>query len=168
MRLAAAVLAASLMLVAAGTADAGLPSPKSKTIVPGRSIGGVRLGMPAQAAVKAWGKGGSCDTAIGVECRWSGTPKQGSAYFDLRNGSVVSITLQVGQKPNGIPIYNGPILAWKTSKHIGIGATLQKVLKAYPKARPNGGGVGITSGKRQTLFDSSGGRVARLSITLSG
>jgi hypothetical protein len=169
MRLAAAALAVGLTLVAAGTAGASLPSPKSKTVVPGRSIGGVSIGMAAQAAVKAWGKGGSCDAAIGAECRWSGTPKQGSAYFDVgRNGKVTNITLQVGQKPNGVPIYKGPILAWKTSKNIGIGATLRDVLKAYPKAQANGGGVGITSGKRDTQFDSSGGRVARLSINLTG
>lgn len=164
----AAALAAVAITLPAATADAKLPSPSSKRIVPNRSIGTVKIGMPAETAVKKWGPGGSCAETIGSTCRWSGTTKQGSASFDVVDGEVSGITLRVGQKPSYEPAYSGPITRWKTSKRIGIGSTLKKVVKAYPKARSNGGGVEIRSAKQRTLFDSSGGRVAAISIVVEG
>ena len=147
------------------TADAKLPAKGGKTIVPGSSIGGVRIGMDAEAAVKKWGKGGSCDTAIGVSCRWDGSMKQGSMRFDVTNGKVSTIVIEAGQKPTTFePVYKGPITKWKTSKGVHIGTTLRKVAKKYPKAKPDGGGLALSSGKRTTFFSSSGGRTESISI----
>jgi hypothetical protein len=166
-RYAALALAAAVAFPAA--AEAKLPSPSSKKIVPGRSIGGVKIGMTAEAAVKAWGKGGSCDETIGSSCTWKGTMKQGSARFSLAaDGTVAEIRLDVGQKADYAPLYKGPITSFKTSKKIGIGSTLKKVVKAYPKAKPDGGGVTLRSGKRRTLFESSLGRVASITIDAAG
>jgi hypothetical protein len=82
------------------------------------------------------------------------------------NGKVSNIVLEVGQKPgNFFPVYKGPITKWKTSKGIGIGSTLRKVGKKYPKAKPDGSGLLLQSGRRQTFFESSLGRVASITVT---
>jgi hypothetical protein len=146
-------------------ADATLPAKGGKSIVPGRSIGGVKIGMDAAAAVKKWGKGGTCDTAIGVSCRWDGTMKQGSLRFDLTGGKVSTIVIEAGQKPKTFePVYKGPITKWKTSKGVHIGTTLRRVGKKYPKAQPDGGGLVLASGKRKTYFSSSLGRASTITI----
>lgn len=169
MRTRTAVLALSAATIALpAAAEAKLPSPSSKRIVPNRSIGTVKIGIAATTAVKRWGAGGSCAETIGSSCRWEGTMKQGSASFDVVDGKVASITLTVGQKPSYEPAYSGPITRWKTSKGIGIGSTLKRVVKAYPKAKANGSGVEIRSGKRRTLFESSGGRVSTIAIVVGG
>jgi hypothetical protein len=155
--------AAALLLVPAG-AGAKLPSPTTKRIVPGRSIGGVKLGMEAKTAVEKWGPGGTCAEAIGNSCSWQGTPRQGAAVFIVEDGRVASVHIEVGSKPNDLPAYSGPITKWKTAKRIGIGSRLRSVTKAYPKARPDPSGVVLRSGGRRTLFESSLGRVASITI----
>jgi hypothetical protein len=160
------ILALALVALAATapSAFAKLPSPASMRIVPGRSIGGVRIGMDAATAVKKWGPGGSCAAAIASICTWAGTTKQGTASLEVTNGKVSNITLEAGHKANFDPVYRGPITRWKTSKGVGIGSTLRKVLRKYKRAKATGGGVELRSGSLTTFFDSSGGRVARLSI----
>src|SRR4051794_452548 len=105
--------------VAPAAADAKLPAKGGKLIVPGVSIGGVKLGMKAEDAVKKWGKGGSCDeTTVGaVSCRYDGTSKQGTARFDIgRDGKVTNIAFESGHKADGTAIYKGPITKWHTKK----------------------------------------------------
>src|SRR3954452_23318053 len=119
-----ALVSLGVCLLGAPAADAKLPAKGGKSIVPGRSIGGVKIGMDAAAAVKKWGKGGTCDTAIGVSCSWEGTMKQGSLRFDLTGGKVSTIVIEAGQKPKTFdPVYKGPITKWKTSKDVRIGTT---------------------------------------------
>jgi hypothetical protein len=94
--------------------------------------------------------------------------KQGSLRFDVTNGKVSTIVINAGQNPkNYYPVYKGPIIKWKTSKKVGIGTTLQKVAKKYPKAFPDGGGLQLRSGKIATYFSSSLGRVASITIAPS-
>jgi hypothetical protein len=151
--------------LAPAAAQAKLPSPSTKRIVPGRSIGGVKIGMGAAAAVKRWGPGGSCAATIGPSCTWAGSMKQGQASFEVTDGRVTSIRLESGQKPTTYyPVYRGPITKWKTAKRIGIGSALRAVVKAYPKATPNGSGVELKTGKRRTLFESSLGRTKSITI----
>ncbi|MDX6552758.1 MAG: hypothetical protein QOH74_1246 [Gaiellales bacterium] len=76
-------LALALIALAAAGAEAKLPAKGGKSIVPGKSIGGVRLGMDAAAAVTKWGPGGTCDAAVGTSCRWDGTMKHGGLRFDV-------------------------------------------------------------------------------------
>jgi hypothetical protein len=163
---AVAGLALVALAIAAPAAEAKLPAKGGKSIVPGKSIGGVKIGMDAAAAVKKWGKGGSCDTTIGASCRWEGSMKQGSMRFDLdRNGKVSTIVIEAGQKPVSFePVYKGPITKWKTSKGVHIGTTLRTVGKKYPKAKPDGGGLALQSGRRTTFFSSSLGRTETITI----
>jgi hypothetical protein len=165
MRIRIVALALIALAAAAPAAEAKLPAKGGKTIVPGRSIGGVKIGMDAAAAVKKWGKGGSCDTAIGTSCRWDGSMKQGNMRFDITNGKVSTIVIEAGQQPTTYePVYKGPITKWKTAKGVRIGTDLRKVGQKYPKAQPDGGGLVLASGKRKTYFSSSGGRTESISI----
>ena len=158
------IATATLAAAAAPAADAKLPSPSSKKIVPGRSIAGVKLGMDAKAAVEKWGAGSNCEVTIGSACTWSGTMRQGRARFTVESGKVASVTVEAGQKVNYEPAYSRPLTTWKTSKRIGLGAALRKVKRAYPKAKPSGGGLTLTSGASRTIFQSSLGRTASISI----
>jgi hypothetical protein len=147
-----------LALVAAPAANASLPKPKSKLIKPGVSIGGVKLGMDAQKATQLWGTGSNCNEAAVGRCTWAGTAKQGSAYFEVKDGKVAEVGLVIGQRANGVPIYSGPLSKWKDKKKIGLGSTQQATAKAYPKSFGNGGGLQLNSGKRATIWTSSLGR----------
>ena len=161
-------LTLALLALAAPAADAHLPAKGGKLIVPGKSIGSVKLGMDAAVAVKKWGKGGTCDAAVSTSCLWAGTMRQGSLRFDVTNGKVSTIVITAGQKPKTYePVYKGPITKWKTSKKVGIGTTLRTVGKRYPKAFPDGGGLQLRSGKIATYFSSSLGSVASITIAPS-
>jgi hypothetical protein len=162
------VLTLALLGLAVPAAEAKLPAKGGKSIVPGKSIGGVKLGMDAAAAVKKWGKGGTCDAVVSTSCRWDGTMRQGSLRFDVTNGKVSTIVITAGQKPQTYePVYKGPITKWKTSKKVGIGTALRTVAKKYPKAFPDGGGLQLRSGKIATYFESSLGGVASITIAPS-
>jgi hypothetical protein len=163
---AAAAAAATLALAAAPpAAQAKLPSPATMRIVPGSSIGGVKLGMRASTAVKTWGRGGTCAKRIDAVCTWQGTPRQGTALFTVDHHRVTSIRIEVGQRPDDHPAYSGPITKWKTAKGIGIASRLSAVKKAYPRVEPDGSGLTLSSsGRRRTLFESSLHRVASITI----
>jgi hypothetical protein len=158
---------AAVALAVPADASAHLPVKGGKLIVPGKSIGGVRLGMKAERAANVWGKkGGSCSqTTVGaVSCRYD-AGKQGTARFDIgSDGKVNAIYLESGHKSDGTAIYKGVITKWHTKKGIQIGSSLQKVLKKYPKAQPDGGGVEIATPKSTTFFAGSEGRTYRIAI----
>src|SRR3954468_13621602 len=130
------------MLVVAPAAEAKLPANGGKSIVPGRSIGGVKLGMDAAGAAKKGGEGGWGDAAGGLSCRWEGTMRQGQMRFDVTGGKVSTIVIEAGQKPSTFePVYSGPITKWKTKKGVRIGTKLATVGRKYRKAMPDGGGL---------------------------
>lgn len=160
------VLTLALFALAVPAADAHLPLKGGKSIVPGKSIGGVKLGMDATVAVQKWGgKGSTCEAAVSTSCLWAGTMRQGSLRFDVTNGKVSTIVITAGQKPQTFePVYKGPITRWRTSKNVGIGTLMRTVGKRYPKAFPDGGGLQLRSGKIATYFESSLGRAASITI----
>jgi hypothetical protein len=51
-----------------------------------------------------------------------------------------------------------------TKKGIKIGSSLQRVVKKYPKAKPDGSGVQIATPKSTTFFAGSEGRTYRIAI----
>ena len=155
----AAVLGAALLVPA--TASAQLPKPKSTTVVPGKTIGGVGPGMSVKRALKIWGAGSACTEAtVRTRCTWTGAGKQGSAYFEVGpTGKVVLVAIQGGQKADGTPVYTGPLLHWKTRKKIRLGQSTGVLVKAYPKIRGSGSGPQLGSGVHTTTFESSLGRI---------
>ncbi len=167
---AVALLTSAVVLALPAAAQAKLPSPKSKTIVFGKSIGGVKLGMSLAAAKKAWGKGGKCaDTSAQIRqtrCDWL-DKKNGDANFTVSNGRVTYIGLSpaVSSKTQKAKL-SGPIAKFRTSKHIGMGSTLKALRKAYPKARDGAADtLAIRSGDVTTAFGNQGGRIAGISIS---
>lgn len=161
-------LAAVLLLsaLAPASAAAQLPSPSSRTIVPGRSIGSVALGMSVQRAVAAWGAGSACtELSRSTSCYWAGTDLQGSANFVVDGaGKVVLISISAGRRGDNLA-YAGPLLTWRTRKKIGLGSSTTAVVKAYPKqikSSPSGPQLG--SGKRATTFQPSSSRIYQISI----
>jgi hypothetical protein len=168
MRTRSLILALAVVALAApADASAHLPLKGGRLIVPGKSIGRVKLGMTAERAANTWGKkGGSCSkTTVGaVSCRYE-AGKQGSARFDIgSDGKVQAIYIESGHKSDGTAIYKGAISQWTTVKGIGIGSSLQRVVKKYPKAKPDGGGVEIATAKSTTFFAGSEGRTYRIAI----
>lgn len=164
-RAAAIVLALAAGAVMPATASAKLPKPKSTTIVPGTSIGGVSPGMSIKRVLKIWGSGSACvATTTLARCAWEGTGKQGQAYVEIgRDGKVAQVAIESGLK-NGSPVFTGPLLHWKTRKKVRLGMTLFTIHKAYPKLVGSGSGGQLGSGVHTTTFATSGGRVYTIII----
>jgi hypothetical protein len=157
---AAAVLAALLP----ATASAALPTPKTTTIVPGKSIGGVAVGMSVKRALAIWGPGSLCTEAtVQDSCNWIGTDRQGAASFNVVKGKVVLITISTGRKGDDL-IYAGPLQKWKTRKKVRLGVTAYAVFKAYPKVHGSGSGPQLGSGNHTTTFQTSSGRIYQINV----
>ena len=160
--LVAAVVALAALLPA--TASAALPTPKTTTIVPGKSIAGVAVGMSVKRALAAWGLGSSCTEAtVHDSCNWIGTDRQGAASFNVVKGKVVQVTISTGRKGNDL-IYAGPLQTWKTRKNVRLGTTTYAVVKAYPKVRSSGTGPVLGSGNHTTTFQVSDGRIYQINV----
>lgn len=152
--------------LAPAVARAELPTPSSRTIVPGTSIGGVAIGMTVKRAVAAWGAGSACtELSRSTSCYWTGSDLDGSANFVVdAAGKVVLISISAGRRGDDLA-YAGPLLKWRTRKKIGLGSTTVVVVKAYPKqikSSPSGPQLG--SGKRATTFQPSSRRIYQISI----
>ena len=155
-----------LSAIAPATAAAELPTPASRTIVPGTSIGGVAIGMTVKRAVAAWGPGSACtELSRSTSCYWKGTDLQGSANVVIdATGKVVLISISAGRRGDELA-YAGPLLKWRTRKKVGLGSSTAAVVKAYPrqiKSSPSGPQLG--SGKRATTFQPSSRRIYQISI----
>lgn len=165
MRLPAVFLAVvTACAVAPAAASAVLPTPKTTTIVPGKSIAGVAVGMSVRRALAAWGPGSTCTEAtVQDACYWQGTDRQGNASFNVVKGKVVQITISTGRKGNDL-VYAGPLQAWKTRKKIRLGAKTYAVVRAYPKVRSSGSGPVLGSGNHTTTFQVSGERIYQINV----
>lgn len=141
-------------LVVPVVAQAKLPAPAVKTVVFGKSVAGVKLGMSLAAAKAAWGPGSKC---AAKKCTWSTTPNAqrdlgARLSFVLNKGKVVAIIVQ-----DGTGGAKAGIKKFRTAKNIGIGSTSAAVRKAYPALGPFSGSVGfgnanLGSGKTVTNF----------------
>lgn len=130
-----------LVLAAAPAAQATLPKFKDKTIVVGKSIGGVKLGSSGAAAKKAWGGAAGCALFGTASCiyRAAGSTQSntGEGSFDFPNGKVRTVYISAPMGAKG-PIYKAPLSTPKTDKGIGLGSKLSAIKKAYPKVKVSG------------------------------
>ncbi|HEY1833786.1 MAG TPA: hypothetical protein VGG08_05060 [Solirubrobacteraceae bacterium] len=169
-RIGTALVATVALLAAPAISAASLPSTHSTSIVPSKSIGGVKLGMSLAQATKAWGKGGTCSEA---GCQYQ-SKSGGFADFSLIRktetsqpvvGIIVIETGTVGttSKRN----YNTPLARWKTSSGIGLGSTVKQLRHAYPQAKKLGTSAYQMkgSGGTFTTFFINGSRIMSMNVS---
>lgn len=134
----------------APAAQANLPAPPTKLIVPFESVGGVKLGESYAAARAAWGKakGGTSNCTPGLGCYYD-DGRGGHAQFTCQNNRVtnVYIAAYLGAKVS----YSKSLAAWHTSKGVGLGSSFSKLKHAYPAGKENTGGYYALSGPHKTL-----------------
>lgn len=153
-----------VLLAAAAPASADLPKAKSTTIVPGKSIAGVKVGMTVAQALAAWGPSPDCtaETRIAI-CWYRGTERQGNASFTVAGGAVRTVTIQAGRKGIDL-VFAGPLQQWRTAKGVRLGSTARQVVKAYPKAKSAPYGIQLGSGTRTTGLATSLTRIYQIAV----
>jgi hypothetical protein len=116
MRLAA--LAAALLALA-GTAAAA--PPRAGLVVPGRSLGGVRLGAPMRTVVARWGR----SFGICRDCRAS------TWYFNYATFKPqgVGVSFRNGHADALFTLWSPP--GWRTPAGLSLGADVTSVTTAY-------------------------------------
>jgi hypothetical protein len=151
-RLLLAALAVGLL---PATASAALPTFTNHKIVLGKSIGGVSVGMTVKQALTRWGANPTCPPQMtDGSCDWT-SAKSGSGSIYFHNGVIATVAIAMSTNNSGAPIFRGPLMRIKTSRHIGMKNTLHDVLKAYPKFH----GTTLGRGSHLTNFSTSGGRI---------
>jgi hypothetical protein len=131
---------------------AGVPKFKPKTIVPGKAIGGVTVGMKKGKAIKAWGKPDrhtTEGTAVFYQYTAKSTLSDGTvvgpqqyAGFYVRNRRVIQIYIETAENTAVDPKLN----KLKTSKGIKLHSTMSEAQSAYGFPTPTGGEAGASRG----------------------
>ena len=134
-----------IMVLLAVPALAGVPNfhYKQPSIVPGQSIGGVRVGMTKHQAKAEWGPPDSCTTRSGLTtCAYTLPTNRGPAYvaaYYLRNGQVVAIELDSPPIAGAL----AKVKRLKTAKKIRVGSPLADARDKY--------GIPLTGGGEANL-----------------
>jgi hypothetical protein len=146
-------------LAAAASSSAKLPSPKTTLIVPGRSIGGVKIEMTQTQVFHEWGRT-SCIPGL---CTWQGpgNPSHAErATVSFYHGKVIQIDINAGTSGTNLKFKPGVLSRWRTGKNIGLGSMRAAVKRAYPAAKANNStgvaGWDLFSGRRLTRFSTFG------------
>ncbi|HST38699.1 MAG TPA: hypothetical protein VLK58_04285 [Conexibacter sp.] len=149
-------VAALAVAALAPAAEAALPTFRDRTIVIGKSIGGVALGATAASAKAAWGRArGLCDEATCFYRPGDGRQSTGGEGSFSFTPKVVRIELKAPLASGRAGYaYRAPFTTPKTDKGIGIGSTPAAVKRAYPAARAVRGSpmLQIVRGQISTLF----------------
>ena len=143
-------------------ASAKLPSPQRTTIVPGRSIAGVALGMSQHAVFARWGHA-SCSSGV---CVWRGPGNPSyaeNARVGFTNGKVLNISINAGTTGTSGKYKAGTLSTWKDRFGIHLGSLEGVAENRYKHARgfrpnPSEGVMGfdVTVGRITTRFSSFG------------
>jgi hypothetical protein len=157
------VITLLLSCVVATTADAKVPKYTPKTIVPGQSIGGVKVGMTKAKASKVWGKPDRCSADKPAWCQYlaESTLQGGSKVvqpfsgFYVQAGKVVAVGIEYAENAAIDP----KLEKIKTSKGIHLGSSMADARSKYGIGPPSGGEAGMSraiykKGNRCTLFYS--------------
>src|SRR3954447_6221553 len=154
-----AACTALLVLALATTADAKVPKFKNKTIVPGQSIGGLKVGMTKAKAIKTWEKPEMCQDAP-LWCQFRAdstingfTTNNPFAGWYLKGGKIVAVGIEFAENA---PI-DAKLIKIKTSKGIHLGSSLVVARQKYGLPPGSGGEAGLSraivkKGNRCTLF----------------
>lgn len=137
------VLALAGLSVIPSPAGAALPKPSTTKIVPGKSIGGVRLGMSLAQVRAAWGPGGiseagdACtDDGSRTSCIWTGGSVRERALVGFSSDAgVTRVTISGGPR--------SPLARWRTSRRFGIGTSVSTLARklGFQAGRPVGLGA---------------------------
>jgi hypothetical protein len=152
--------------LAVAVSQAAAPTATTKSIVPGKSLGGVSLGQSLNSARAAWGKGECINFDSGVinggnagdrvelnqerdgQCVYSSGGRRGFAtvYFkgneETAQASVNHVLVGAsftGRHPNPFTS-RAPYNQFRTGRGIRLGSTEASTRRAYPKARVKSGG----------------------------
>ncbi len=138
---------------------ARLPSPKTRLIVPGTSIAGVKIGMNKTQVFHEWGS----TSCIPGRCTWQGpgNPSRAErATVSFFKGKVIQIDINAATSGNNLKFTPGQLSKWKTGKNVGLGSTRAAVKRAYPAAKANNStgvaGWDLFGGRHYTRFSSFG------------
>jgi hypothetical protein len=167
-RLAIAGFTAVLSL--AGAAQAALPTTHNTLIVPGKSIGGAKLGSTLSQAAGVWGKS-ECNDLDG-ECSYEGkgfARVECSSTLPPPTGLACAVIIEfISARTFGPPNYATPLTRFKTPRGIGLGSSLTQLHHAYPHLKKEGSGYVTYTlagpGKSSTQFTVYKGRVSAILI----
>src|SRR3954463_4332045 len=132
---------AVLALAVAGSADAKMPKFRTKTIVPGQAIGGLKIGMTKAKAIKTWGKPEMCqDSPLWCQFRADGTvsgitTNNPFSGWYLKGGKIVGVEIEFAENP----AIDAKMVKLKTSKGIHLGSSIVDARKKYGLPPGSGG-----------------------------
>jgi hypothetical protein len=178
--IAVSTMVAALAATGASSAIASLPTTKNKTIVPGVSLGGIKLGMSMSQAAKVWKDSagddncftdGGTTTCIFELAESSASYHTGNVFYTgVKKVETIGVEAPGAalEKPNLTSSLN----KYKTAKGVGIGAPLGKLKTEFGKKLKSKGGDGPYSsyeakgpGKASTSFTLYGGKVESLIVS---
>lgn len=160
----AALAVTALTLASAGSALGHFPRFRNHAIVPGNSIGGLKVGMTKKQARKAWGKPDKIDTVAFKGYTWyqwllpvdigTGAPllEPKIGYF-VTKGRVAVVTVELPQDP----VLATKVKVLHTSKGTALDGSMAQARSKYgipnpPRGEATQSRAKLKQGKRCTLF----------------
>jgi hypothetical protein len=167
----ATAFAVAVILAVPLAAAAKLPVAKSHLIAPGKSVGGVKLGMTKAKAVATWGSKPRCVPPVAgvTECFWepAGVFADGGR-IQLRRGKVIVAGVSINSTMKSSAIR--ALKKFKTAKGIHIGSAKSAAKHAYPGLKKPPGDAGspflTTCSVNCVWFGGLGPKIERISVSI--